>query len=98
MKKWGLLFIAVIIATIFSVSCSALFGTEPPPEETVYIVSDTNLIRMLSGTTQETSVTLTGNTQARDENTIVWSSGDPQMIGTAPSTGSAVVLSTNTSC
>jgi hypothetical protein len=62
--------------------------------EPVYIVSDVNLIRMLSGTTREASVTLTGNTQAGDENMIAWSSGDPQTIGIAPQTGSTVVLST----
>jgi hypothetical protein len=61
--------------------------------EPSYIVSDANLIRMLSGTTREASVTLTGNTQAGDENTIAWSSGDPQTIGIAPGTGSTVVLS-----
>jgi hypothetical protein len=62
-------------------------------EEPAYIVSEANLIRMLSGTTREASVTLTGNTQAGDENTIAWSSGDPQTIGVAPQTGRTVVLS-----
>ncbi|MDR2019467.1 MAG: hypothetical protein LBQ14_01730 [Treponema sp.] len=61
--------------------------------EPVYIVSEANLIRMLSGTTREVAVTLTGNTQTGDENAVAWSSGDPQTIGIAPETGSAVVLS-----
>jgi hypothetical protein len=61
--------------------------------EPAYIVSDANLIRMLSGTTREAAVTLTGNIQAGDENTIAWSSADPQTIGIAPGTGSVVVLS-----
>jgi hypothetical protein len=62
-------------------------------EEPAYIVSDADIIRMLSGTTREASVTLTGNTLAGDENAAAWSSGDPQTISIAPETGSAVVLS-----
>jgi hypothetical protein len=61
--------------------------------EPAYIASDANLIRMLSGTTREAAVALTGNTQAGDENAIAWSSAYPQTIGIAPQTGSAVVLS-----
>ncbi|MDR2160166.1 MAG: hypothetical protein LBP23_08900, partial [Treponema sp.] len=62
-------------------------------EEPAYIVSDANLIRMLSGTTREAAVTLTGNTQAGDENSVSWSSADPRTVGIAPQTGSVVVLS-----
>jgi hypothetical protein len=61
--------------------------------EPAYIVSDANLIRMLSGTTREAAAALTGNAQAGDENAISWSSADPQAIGIAPQTGSVVVLS-----
>jgi hypothetical protein len=61
--------------------------------EPAYIVSDANLIRMLSGTTREAAVTLTGNTQPGDENTVAWSSDDPQTIGVSPQTGITIVLS-----
>jgi uncharacterized protein YjdB len=39
MKKRGLLIVTVIIITILSVSCSALFGVDPPAAETVSAVS-----------------------------------------------------------
>jgi hypothetical protein len=79
------LYAAEIIAKVYSPFAQL--------EEPAYIVSDANLIRMLSGTTRETAVTLTGNTQAGDENTIAWSSDDPHTIGVSPQTGSTVVLS-----
>ena len=79
------LYVAEIIVKIYSPYAQLA--------EPVYIVSDANLIRMLSGTTRDAAVTLTGNTQAGDENTVAWSSSDPQTIGVSPQTGSAVVLS-----
>jgi hypothetical protein len=82
------LYVAEIIIKVYS-SYAQL--TEP-----VYIVSDANLIRMLSGTTREVAVTLTGNTQQEDENAVAWSSDDPLTIGVTPRTGSTVVLSADT--
>ncbi len=64
-------------------------------EEPVYINSDTSLIRMLNGATQEVSVNLTGNTASGDENGIMWESEDSSVISVSPSTGATVQLSAN---
>jgi uncharacterized protein YjdB len=51
MKKRGLFFITVTVITIFSVSCSALFGSEPSEAESISAVSfkKTNLAVTVGG-------------------------------------------------
>jgi hypothetical protein len=62
-------------------------------EEPAYIVSNSNLVRMLNGTTQEVTVTLSGNIITGDENGIAWQSADSAVIALSPETGVTTIAS-----
>jgi hypothetical protein len=62
-------------------------------EEPAYIISDSNLVKMLNGQTRELTVSLQGNTAPGDENAIAWQSENPPVISVSPATGATVVLS-----
>lgn len=62
-------------------------------EEPCYINSDSSLIRMLNGSTQELSVELSGNFSSGDENGIAWESENESSLSISPTTGKTVVLS-----
>jgi hypothetical protein len=61
--------------------------------EPVYLNSSMNIVRMLSGTTQEITVSLSGNTTAGDENGVSWESDNPSIISVSPASGGTVILS-----
>ena len=64
-------------------------------EEPVYINSDSSLIKMLNGSSQEISVNLSGNFSSGDENGVMWESENDSVISVSPSTGITVQLSAN---
>jgi hypothetical protein len=61
--------------------------------EPVYLNSSMNIVRMLNGTTQEVTVSLSGNAAAGDENGVSWESDNASLVSLSPASGSTVILS-----
>jgi hypothetical protein len=79
----------ILYSTDILVRVYSEYAQLAPP---AYLTSDANIIRMLNGTSQEASVTLSGNYASGDENGIAWTSENPSVISVSPAYGGTVVL------
>ena len=59
----------------------------------VYLTTQTSLLKLINGNTQEMSVSLSGGNEAGDENAVVWESTDASKVSVNPRTGSTTVFS-----
>jgi hypothetical protein len=61
--------------------------------EPAYLVSDANLVRILNGQSANITVSLQGNFQEGDQNSIAWRSDDSSVVSVSPAAGPTTVLS-----
>jgi len=61
-------------------------------EEPMYINSPIASLKKLGGTSEQLSVTLSGNFSPSDEDSVSWDSSDPSLVSFMPSTGTEVLM------
>jgi hypothetical protein len=60
--------------------------------EPAYLVSEANMVKILNGQNADITVSLQGNFQAGDQNSIAWQSGNTSVIGVSPAGGPTTVV------
>jgi hypothetical protein len=69
-----------------------VFSENAQIEEPLYINCSVSSLKLLGGSSEPLSVTLSGNISPGDENLLSWSSSDPSLVSFTPSSGTNVIM------